>query len=393
MTPKRKLVLKVDDDEDIISSYKTPSMKKVDEDRNKVIPNYVREAIQAAFQKKLNNFFPAKEAELARQETAPTAPELQAVTESQQPAQPVQQEPVQEELPEELSQDLPDLKTVEKLIGVAAVNISKELRANCIVTIEKGDSDTSELGFDNVKLAIFKKTRKEAHKSGYQRAVSYNTRAKKQVGSVLPIKDLLVEAVNKKHVGKGDKIIVIGDGSIWTWLKGFFFIFDVDNVFFNISTHHLTDKVSADIMEAIITIAQEIGTEGHEGRHIGTAFIVGKRDELMKHTKQLNKINPFANLPEESRKITDPELRETVKNFAQLDGVFLIDDTGTIMTAGAYINIDQNNMELPALQGFGTRHRCAAAITKLTDSIAIVVSASGGTIRIFRNGAPVLKMP
>ncbi|MBI2142519.1 DNA integrity scanning protein DisA nucleotide-binding domain protein [Candidatus Woesearchaeota archaeon] len=86
-------------------------------------------------------------------------------------------------------------------------------------------------------------------------------------------------------------------------------------------------------------------------------------------------------------------MKETVKNLAQLDGVFLIDEGGTILTAAAYLNIDQNGIDLPELQGFGTRHRCTAAVTKLTDAIGVVVSSSGGTVRVFKEGKAVLKLP
>ncbi len=379
---KKKLLLKVETD-DIRSSYSTPSMKKAEEDRNKVIPNYVMEAIKTAFpQKKLSNFF--------------EAPQIIPIVKKDTTLEThISDEPKQQELsvvvnePQEPVADVLSAPAVEKIIGNAAVSISRELKANLIVTLEKGSSETADFNFDDVKVVIFKQ-----EKTTYQRYVSYTTRMKKQtVGSVLPVKELLMEAVNKKYIGKGDKIVFVGGDSIGTWLKGFFFVLDVDKVFFNISTHHLTEKVNADVIEAVITLAQEIGMEGREGRSIGTAFIIGKREDLFKHTKPLLKINPFGSLPDDSRRITDPEMKETVKNLAQLDGVFLVDDTGIIMNAGAYINIDQANLELPGLQGFGTRHRCTAAITKTTDTIGIVVSASGGTVRIYKEGKQIMKLP
>ncbi|MBI3034129.1 DNA integrity scanning protein DisA nucleotide-binding domain protein [Candidatus Woesearchaeota archaeon] len=395
---RRKLVLQVEDDFDH-TAYQTPSMKKAEEDRNKVIPNYVMEAVRSAFQKKLSNFFadPAMGKEPLHQESidsklllydkpasgledAHAAPLVGANPVQQKEQQP-EPEPVEEVNPE------PAL-TIEKLIGAAAVNISREVKANCIVTMEKGDSEVNEFNFEDVKVAIFKQIKKGTYKR-----FSYNTKMKRQQGSVLPIKELLMEAVNKNYIGKGDKIIFVGGDSIGPWLKGFFFILDVDKVFFNISTHHLTEKVSPDIIEAIISLAMEISSEGREGRSIGTAFVVGNKDELLKYTKPLLKMNPLGSLPEDARNIIDVDMKETLKNLAQLDGVFLIDETGTVLTAGAYINIDQNNLDLQGLQGFGTRHRCTAAITKLTDSIGVVVSSSGGTVRIFKDGKAILKLP
>ncbi|GEM_PF-168243 len=406
---KRKLALQLDSDYDM-AAFQTPSMKKVEEDRNKVIPNYVMEAVRNAFQRKLSNFFELNRLKDSSQLQKPEdgngvsagmqMPQAQDgiadAVQGEQQAEHAQQAEQAEETSSAESNDSQKLlgeaehsPTIEELIGTAAVKISRDVKANCIVTVEKGSSDTSDFNFIDVKVAIFKQIKKDA----YQRT-SYNTKMKKQgSGSLLPIKELLMEAVNRKNIGKGDKVIFIGGESIGTWMKGFFFIFDVDNVFFNISTHHLTENISADVIEAIINVAQEIGTEGREGHSIGTAFIVGKRDVLLAHSKPLLKVNPLGSLPEEARKITDPEMKETVKNLAQLDGVFLIDELGTILTAAAYLNVDQNGIDLPGLQGFGTRHRCTAAITKLTGAIGVVVSASGGTVRVFKEGKAVLKLP
>ena len=402
LKPKRKrLALQLERDFDDVSSFHTPSMKKSEEDRNKVIPNYVMEAVRSAFQRKLSNFFEiGKSPELSR-EAKPDEKHDGSQSGSNEELPEAHEQPAQECAPEsspqaEESQQMlkePELTpTIEELIGTAAVKISKDVKANCIVTLEKGPSESAEsldFNFIDVKVAIFRQLKRDT----YQRT-SYTTKMKKQgSGSLLPIKELLMEAVNRKYIGKGDKVIFIGGDSVGTWLKGFFFIFDVDNVFFNISTHHLTANISADVIEAIINIAMEVGSEGREGRSIGTAFVVGRRDELLSHSKPLLKINPFGSLPEESRKITDPEMKETVKNLAQLDGVFLIDETGIILTAGAYINIDQNNLELPGIQGFGTRHRCTAALTKMTEAIGIVVSSSGGKVSIFKGGKVVMRLP
>ena len=40
--------------------------------------------------------------------------------------------------------------------------------------------------------------------------------------------------------------------------------------------------------------------------------------------------------------------------------------------------------------GLGTRHAAAAAISKSTKALAVVVSQSSGTVRLFQNGEVVL---
>ncbi|MBI2142263.1 hypothetical protein HYU15_02095, partial [Candidatus Woesearchaeota archaeon] len=67
---KRKLAL-LDKDYDGIAAFQTPSMKKSEEDRNKVIPNYVMEAVRNAFQKKLSTFFELNRLKDAPQEQKP----------------------------------------------------------------------------------------------------------------------------------------------------------------------------------------------------------------------------------------------------------------------------------------------------------------------------------
>ena len=45
-----------------------------------------------------------------------------------------------------------------------------------------------------------------------------------------------------------------------------------------------------------------------------------------------------------------------------------------------------------ALQGAGARHWAAAAISRATNAVAVTVSQSNGTVRIFQNGETVLRI-
>ena len=108
---------------------------------------------------------------------------------------------------------------------------------------------------------------------------------------------------------------------------------------------------------------------------------------MLKHVKQLV-INPFLAYRDNTVNIVDPVIRETVKEFAQLDGAFIIDKDGSIITSCAYLEAPTEGIDL---QGFGTRHRSAAAVTKQTDSVAVVVSESG-TIIVFKDARIVMKL-
>ena len=284
--------------------------------------------------------------------------------------------------------DVPRQANVEEVIGNAAAKIAKDVNANCVVSVERDKVEQQDHNYLSVKVVVFKKLKKNSYEK-----LEYKTKMRQQIsGSILPIKELLMDATKKKYMEKGDRIVCVADESVGMGYKGLLFIFDVDKIFFNMSMLQLAAKVSADVLESVMDIAIEIGNEGREGRRIGTSFIVGSREELSKYSKQMI-INPFAGCQEEARKITDPNLRETVKGFAQLDGVFMIDVNGSILSAGTHINIDIDHAELTGLDGFGTRHRYSAAITKLTDAIAVVVSESGGAVRIFKDGRLVMRLP
>lgn len=280
------------------------------------------------------------------------------------------------------------MKGIEESIGHAATKIAKDINASSIISIERVEKDAyEETPYHlDVKVTVFKKIKKDVYRKS-----EYETKIRKlESGSVAPIKDLLMEGINKNYINKGDRVVCVQDETMGTGYKGLLFIFDVDRIFFDISTHNLAQNTPSDVVETVINIALEVAREGREGRKVGTAFIIGDRAETSKYIRQLI-INPFAGYSDQSRKITDPLIRETIKEFAQLDGAFVIDNSGIIITTGAYIDIEAKDVDLPP--GFGTRHRNCAAITRDTNSIAVVVSESGGVVRVFKDGRIIMKLP
>lgn len=141
--------------------------------------------------------------------------------------------------------------------------------------------------------------------------------------------------------------------------------------------------VSEQVFEAVIKIAIEISSEGREGRKIGTAFLVGDSANVMAKSRQLV-LNPFKGYVKEERMITNSDICDNIKEFAQIDGVFVISGDGVVEAAGRYITIDTGNVKIQ--RGLGTRHSSVAAMTYLTESIGVVVSQSGGVIRVFKHG-------
>jgi DNA integrity scanning protein DisA with diadenylate cyclase activity len=83
-------------------------------------------------------------------------------------------------------------------------------------------------------------------------------------------------------------------------------------------------------------------------------------------------------------------LEETIKEFSALDGGFVIRGDGVVLTAGTQLLPTIPPGHLPG--GLGTRHGAAAGITACSESIALCISQSTGTVSVFRSGKLVTDM-
>ena len=134
---------------------------------------------------------------------------------------------------------------------------------------------------------------------------------------------------------------------------------------------------------AVVDIALDIGALGREGKSIGTTFIIGNVEQIMKSSHQAI-FNPFKGYPEETRGITSSEVVESIKELAQLDGAFVISEKGVVEAAGRHL--DAVSSVTRQLKGLGSRHRAAASITIYSEAIAVVVSESTGRVTVFDEG-------
>src|ERR671928_667756 len=141
-------------------------------------------------------------------------------------------------------------------------------------------------------------------------------------------------------------------------------------------------QVNAKVLKQTISLAVEIAREGREGRKIGTLFVVGDSGEVMRRSKPLI-LDPLQGHADEDKQIEDPDTRETIKELAQLDGAFLVSNSGVVLSAARYIDAASDNLDLPL--GLGSRHMAGASISKQTNAVAIVVSESS-MVRMFDDG-------
>ena len=163
--------------------------------------------------------------------------------------------------------------------------------------------------------------------------------------------------------------------------------------FFAATRSLISSDVKPEILERVLGIASEIGMEGREGKALGTIFVIGDTNRVNTFVSQLI-INPFRGYTESERNVLDPGLEETIKEFASIDGAFIITGEGVVLSAGSYLRpIIPQDMELPELpSGLGARHAAAMGITACSNALAITISESTGQVTLFKNGAIALTL-
>jgi DNA integrity scanning protein DisA with diadenylate cyclase activity len=156
-----------------------------------------------------------------------------------------------------------------------------------------------------------------------------------------------------------------------------------------VDTLGLPSEFSSQVVESLIHTAMEIGAEGYEGHPVGTIVVIGDATSVMERSRQLT-LNPFAGISEAERNALDPPIGDAIKTFAALDGAFVIREDGVVLSASRYLLTMSREVKLP--MGLGARHSAAASITTETKSIAITVSQTTGTVRVFKAGEIVLEL-
>jgi hypothetical protein len=139
----------------------------------------------------------------------------------------------------------------------------------------------------------------------------------------------------------------------------------------------------------VLDIALRFAAEGREGKPIGTIFVLGDMGRVSPFLRQLI-LNPFAGHSPERRNIHNPDFLETLREFAAMDGAFVVSDAGYVELGGAYIDAPPTQASLRP--GLGARHTAAAGLTAATAAIAVVVSESSGDVTVFHDGQAVLEL-
>lgn len=158
--------------------------------------------------------------------------------------------------------------------------------------------------------------------------------------------------------------------------------FSLEKMFGRVCSRTRCTEERRQTLEEVIQLAVEIAREGREGRKIGTLFVVGDVEAVLDRSRPLL-LDPLYGHPPDVLHVGRPDLRETVKELAQLDGAFVVADDGTFVSAGRFIDVDLGVTTF--LPGLGARHAAGASITALTGAVAVVVSQSS-VVRVFSGG-------
>lgn len=160
-------------------------------------------------------------------------------------------------------------------------------------------------------------------------------------------------------------------------------------IFQTVDQPKLTEHIKRVVFQQVLTIALELAQQGREGKPVGALLVVGDHKEVHKYCQQ-NIINPFRGYTEKERNILNDVIKETVKEFCTIDGAFVIKGNGVIVSAGTTLRPNISGEALPL--ALGTRHSSAAAITASTRSLAITLSESTGTVRVWRKGQMITEI-
>jgi diadenylate cyclase len=151
----------------------------------------------------------------------------------------------------------------------------------------------------------------------------------------------------------------------------------------------LETRVPLDTLKIVVDLAVEIGREGREGHPVGTLFVVGDSRKVLACSRSAG-FDPVKGYSRKERNLNDARVREGIKEVAQMDGAIIVSPDGTVEATCRYLDCSAADVTLS--KGLGARHWAAAAISKATNAVAITVSQSNGTVRIFQNGETVLRI-
>jgi DNA integrity scanning protein DisA with diadenylate cyclase activity len=279
------------------------------------------------------------------------------------------------------------MKSVNKMMIESAVKLAEEVKAGCILVCVNVIDELARLPEEIKKSVNFVLVMQEQDELPEDLAAITTKLNVPGVNltRVGKIKIAIAKGIVSGLFKKGDKLICLSGIPKFGYADSIFFI-DVGREFEILTSDDINNVVEAvqpEVFNAMLNIACELAAQGRESRKVGTIFVLGDDEKVMQLSRQMI-INPFKGYSEEDRNILNPELEETIKELSAIDGAFIINAQGAIVTAGRHLNAALESKDFPS--GLGSRHIAAAGITNVTKAVAMVVSQSTGNVSVFKNG-------
>lgn len=275
---------------------------------------------------------------------------------------------------------------------IAARKLASEVDAEAVVMLASLPYDFKEVQsiLDGVRLVV------SSDKSDVMRAAQEN-----EIDLVpllhepetrqVQLSQALLEAIADEFLQSGSRIVAV------------YTLFEREHIdtvsMINLAEHlaklttrdlrRLETQVPLETLRMCVDLAVEIGREGREGKPVGALMVVGDHLQVMKMSHE-GVHDPFKGYTQKECMIRSPKVRESIKELAQIDGAFVITGKGVVNAAGRILDAPAEGLTLSA--GLGARHWAAAAISKASEAIAIAVSESTGTVRLFQDGKVVLRI-
>ncbi len=213
--------------------------------------------------------------------------------------------------------------------------------------------------------------------------------------SEIPVYDklshALLKAISEERLAPGSRVAALYSGFEARSLDTISVI-DLDDHLGRLTVRDLQQlgtRVPLDTLQTVVNLALEIGREGREGKPVGTFFVVGDSQRVRKMC-HVTGFDPVKGYSRKERNLKSSRVREAIKEIAQMDGAIIVAADGTVEAAAQYVDAPATDIMLS--KGLGARHWAAAAISKATKAVAVAVSESSGTVRIFHNGDVVLRI-
>ncbi len=93
-------------------------------------------------------------------------------------------------------------------------------------------------------------------------------------------------------------------------------------------------RIPFETLKLVVDLAVDIGREGREGKPVGTMFVIGDHRKTLKYCRPMG-FDPVRGYKPAERSLFDVKVREGVKEIAQMDGAFIVSDSGVVMASAS----------------------------------------------------------